>query len=64
MTGILMGILNVLKNILLRMASEAFFEWLFFWAAKMLVESTKTKKDDEFLIQVKKAYAQGDKKDD
>jgi hypothetical protein len=59
MTGLLMGALNVLKNILLRMASEAFFEWLFFWAAKMLVESTKTTKDDEFFKQVKKAYEQG-----
>jgi hypothetical protein len=60
MTGILMGALNVLKNILLKMASEVFFEWLFFWAARMLVESTKTTKDDEFFAKVKEIYEQSE----
>ena len=53
---------TVMKNILLRTLSEKFFEWLFFWAAKMLVDSTKTTKDDEFLAQVKKVYEQGERK--
>lgn len=51
--------MTVMKSILLRTLSEKFFEWLFFWAAKMLVDSTKTTKDDEFLTQVKKVYEQG-----
>ena len=53
---------TVMKNIILRTLSEKFFEWLFFWAAKMLVDSTKTNKDDEFLEQVKKVYEQGERK--
>ena len=59
MTAIWLGIVSVLKNILLKTLSEKFFEWLFFWAAQMLVDSTKTTKDDEFLKQVKKVYEQG-----
>jgi hypothetical protein len=59
MVAIWLGVLNVLKNLLLRVFSEKFFEWLFFWAAQMLVDSTKTTKDDEFLAQVKKVYEQG-----
>ena len=58
MTVVWLGIISVLKNILLKVCSEAFFTWLFFWSAKMLVESTKTTKDDEFLAQVKKTYEQ------
>lgn len=50
---------TVMKNILLRTLSEKFFEWLFFWTAQMLVDSTKTTKDDEFLTQVKQVYEQG-----
>lgn len=49
----------ILKKILLSLLSEKFLEWLFFWAAKALVESTKTKKDDEFLTKVKETYEQG-----
>lgn len=48
-------LLKVLKGILLKLASEAFLEWLFFWAADLLVESTKTKRDDKFLAKVKEA---------
>ena len=54
--------MTVMKNILLRTLSEKFFEWLFFWAAKMIVDSTKTTKDNEFLEQVKKVYEQGERK--
>ena len=52
-------LVSVVKNILLRTLSEKFFEWLFFWTAQMLVDSTKTTKDDEFLTQVKAVYEQG-----
>ena len=56
MSAIFLGIVTVLKNIVLKVLSEKFFEWLFFWAAKMLVESTKTTKDDEFYKKVKEIY--------
>jgi|TARA_B110000211_G_scaffold198220_1_gene228042 hypothetical protein len=46
-------IASVLKGIILKMASKAFLEWVLFWAADMLVASTKTTKDDEFLAKLK-----------
>jgi len=58
MTAIWLGIVSVLKNILLKTLSEAFFEWLFFWTTKMLVDSTKTNKDNEFYNKVKETYEQ------
>lgn len=64
MAGIWLGIISVIKNILLKVLSAKFFEWLFFWAAGMLVHSTKTPLDDQFYEQVKKIYfdEQGGKK--
>ena len=59
MTAIWLGLVSAIKNILLKVVSQAFFEWLFFWAARMMVESTKTTKDDEFLEKVKELYEQG-----
>lgn len=53
--------LKVLKSILLSMLSEAFLKWLFFWAGQMLVDSTKTTKDDEFLAKVKEVYDSSEK---
>ncbi len=52
--------IKVLKDILLAMFSETFLKWVFFWAASMLVESTKTTKDDEFLAKVKEIYEQSE----
>jgi len=46
-------IASVIKSIIIKMASKAFLEWLIFWAAEMIVESTKTTKDDEFLAKLK-----------
>lgn len=59
MASIWLAIVSVIKNIFLKVVSEAFFEWLFFWAARMLVDSTKTTKDDEFYFKVKELYEQG-----
>ncbi len=53
---LLMGALKVLKGILLSMLSERFMKWVLFWIAGLIVESTKTTKDDEFLAKVKDAY--------
>ncbi len=57
---IMAAAIKVLKDILLAMFSEAFLKWVFFWAADMLVESTKTKKDDEFLAKIKEVYEQSE----
>jgi hypothetical protein len=59
MVSIWLALVSVVKNIFLKVVSEAFFEWLFFWAARMLVDSTKTTKDDEFYFKVKELYEQG-----
>lgn len=48
----------VIKKILISLLSEKFLEWMFFWAASALVESTKTTKDDEFLKKAKEVYEQ------
>ncbi len=56
MSGIWLALVSALKNIFLKVVSEKFFEWLFFWSAKSLVESTKTTKDDEFLAKATELY--------
>lgn len=56
MSAIALAAVTIIKRIVLKVASEKFFEWLFFWAAKMLVESTKTDKDDAFLAKAKEIY--------
>ena len=47
MSAIWLGALNVMKNIVVKVLSEKFFEWLFFWAADALVKKTTTKLDDD-----------------
>lgn len=49
-------LLSVLKGIVIKLASEKFLTWLFFWAAEMLAESTKTDKDDKFVQKAREAY--------
>ena len=56
MQAIWLGLMGALKNIFMKVVSEKFFEWLFFWSAKALVDSTKTTKDDEFLGKVEELY--------
>lgn len=56
MTSIWLAFIGALKSIFLKVVSQKFFEWLFFWAAKRLVEHTKTKVDDEFLKQIEAIY--------
>ena len=56
MQVIWLALMGALKNIFLKGVSEKFFEWLFFWEAKGLVESTKTTEDDEFLAKAKEIY--------
>jgi len=61
MATIWLGIVNVIKNLLLRTLSEKFFEWLLFWVVQMLVDSTKTTKDNEFYDKVKEIYEQSNR---
>ena len=56
MKAILLALVSTLKKIFLKIVSEKFFEWLFFWSAKSLVSSTKSTKDDEFLAKVEEIY--------
>lgn len=37
-------------------ASEKFMEWLLFWVAQKIVESTENVQDDEFLRKLHDAY--------
>lgn len=52
-------IVATLKGIVIKLASKAFLEWLLFWAAEMIVASTKTDKDDQFLAKIKELHEQG-----
>lgn len=59
MAGIWLAFLGALETIFLKVVSQKFFEWLFFWAADKLVKHTKTSVDDEFLIKAKELYEKG-----
>jgi hypothetical protein len=56
MTAIWAGLLAAIKSIFLKVVSQRFFEWLFFWSVKALVEHTKTPLDDEFYKEAKRVY--------
>lgn len=53
--------LGVLKRIFLKIATEKFLMWGFFFFGEMIVESTKTKKDDKFLAKLKAACEEDEK---
>lgn len=38
------------------LATEKFMEWLLFFVARRIVESTKNTKDDELIKEIEKAY--------
>lgn len=61
MAAIWLGMVTAIKNILFKVLSVKFFEWLFFFAAEMFVESTKTNKDDKFLQKIKELYYEGER---
>ena len=54
---------KVAMNIIMSMASEKFIEWLLFYVAQWIVDTTKTPHDDKFLKEIKEAYEKG-KRDD
>lgn len=47
-------------KLLMSFASEKVIEWSFFYLAGEIVKSTKTKHDDKFYAEIKRAY-EGDK---
>lgn len=48
--------LFIFKKMFLSMLSKKFLEWILFWAAGLIVASTKTPHDDKFLAELKKSY--------
>ena len=51
------GLMGFGTKILMSLASEKLIEWMFFYFAGEIVKSTKTKHDDKFLAEIKKAYS-------
>ncbi|AUR92817.1 hypothetical protein NVP1177O_52 [Vibrio phage 1.177.O._10N.286.45.E10] len=47
-------------KMLMSLASEKLIEWVFFYLAEQIVKSSKTKHDDKFFAEIKRAY-EGDK---
>lgn len=50
------GLTAFLTRLLVTLASEQMIAWAFFKVAECVVKSTKTTKDDEFLIKIKDLY--------
>lgn len=53
------GLTAFLTRLLVTLASEQMIAWAFFKVAESVVKSTKTAKDDEFLIKIKDLYNGG-----
>lgn len=54
------GVMAFGTRLLMSFASEKLIEWAFFYLAGEIVKTTKTKHDDKFYAEIKKAY-EGDK---
>lgn len=54
--AIVKGIMGFGTKMLMSLASEKLIEWMFFYLAGEIVKSTKTKHDDKFYEEIKKAY--------
>ena len=55
-TALLKALGVIITRLFAAMATEALLEWLLFKVAKLIVDSTETKHDDEFLRELKKSY--------
>ncbi len=51
-------LLGMLKGVLIKLATQAFIEYLIVWAAEIGAKSTKTPYDDELVAKVKSALGQ------
>lgn len=57
MIGLLAGGVKAIgTRILVSLLSEQVLEWLFWRVAKLIVASTKTEHDDEFLAKLEEVY--------
>lgn len=59
MTAIWLGLVSAIKNIITKVLSQAFFEWLLLWAAERLVNKTENEWGIELVEKVKELYEQG-----
>jgi hypothetical protein len=60
---LLAGLKGVATKALTVVASKAMLEWLLFWVAEMVVQSTKTTKDDAWFKEFKKQYEQSEREE-
>ena len=56
MSAVLIALRVIGIKLVTAFASEKFLEWLLFWVAQKIVDSTKTPQDDEFLAKLREAY--------
>ena len=56
MSAILFALRMIGVKLITSFASEKFLEWLLFWVAQRIVDSTETPQDDEFLVKLREAY--------
>ena len=55
-TMLLAALRAIFIKLIAAVATEKMVEWLLFWAAEIVVKSTKTNKDDEFLNKLRFTY--------
>ena len=59
--AILAALRSIFIKLIATVATKSLLEWLLFWAADLVVKSTKTKHDDVFYDKFKEAYKQENK---
>ena len=59
-TAILAALRAVFIKLVASMAAKPLLEWLLFWTADIIVKSTKTQHDDEFVRRLKESYDEQD----
>ena len=55
-TVLLAALRTIFIKLIAAVATEKMLEWLLFWTADLIVKSTKTNKDDEFLNKLRFTY--------
>lgn len=55
-TVLLAALRAIIIKLIGALATRKLLEWLLFWTGELIVTSTKTLKDDEFLVELKAAY--------
>ena len=61
MIGVLVkSLMKVATKVFMTVASAKLMEWLLFYVAEQIVKTTKTKHDDKFFLEIRKAYHNGE----